>query len=218
VTSIRSDHFSDQTARRKQGSGAGVPAGAVWNPIGGIPENGKNGAVCLRARSTRITEVDVFCMVGLGRSMRPHRDLVVVGASAGGIPALRTLLGDLPPELRPAVDPLFRSAAESHGARVIALVLSGSLDDGSRGLAVVKSQGGIAIVHSEEDALAHMPASAASAVAVDHVIPASEMAAVIAGLVGNPHRVSRRRKDDLPRAGAHGRQRARAAKRAAGRE
>ena len=72
---------------------------------------------------------------------------------------------------------------------------------------------------SEEDALVpHMPASAANAVAVDHVIPASQMAAVIAGLVGKPHRVSRQRKDGLPRARAPARQRARAAKRAAGRE
>jgi len=97
---------------------------------------------------------------------------------------------------RPAVDPLFRSAAESHGERVIAIVLSGSLDDGTHGLAVVKSHGGVAIVQSEEDALVpHMPLSAASAVAVDHVIPASQMAPVIAGLVGKPRRVSRRGKE-----------------------
>jgi two-component system chemotaxis response regulator CheB len=77
---------------------------------------------------------------------------------------------------------------------VIAIVLSGSLDDGTHGLAVVKSRGGIAIVQSEEDALVpHMPVSAAHAVAVDYVLPASEMARVIAGLVGKSHRTAARR-------------------------
>jgi two-component system chemotaxis response regulator CheB len=95
---------------------------------------------------------------------------------------------------RPAVDPLFRSAAASHGERVIAIVLSGSLDDGTHGLAVVKQHGGIAIVQSEEDALVpHMPVSAAHAVAVDYVIPAAEMPRVIAGLVGKSRRTAARR-------------------------
>src|SRR5262249_46257887 len=94
---------------------------------------------------------------------------------------------------RPAIDPLFRSAAESHGPRVIAVVLSGSLDDGTHGLAVVKSHGGVAIVQSQEDALVpDMPVSAANAVEADYVIPASQMAGVIASLVGKPHRVTRR--------------------------
>jgi len=95
---------------------------------------------------------------------------------------------------RPAVDPLFRSAAASHGERVIAIVLSGSLDDGTHGLAVVKDRGGIALVQSEEDALVpHMPVSAARAVVVDYVVPAAEMPGVIAGLVGKSHRIADRR-------------------------
>src|SRR5262249_47688581 len=64
------------------------------------------------------------------------------------------------------------------------------MDEGTHGLAVVKSHGGVAIVQSEEDAIVpHMPASAANAVEADHVIPASQMAGVIASLVGKPQRV-----------------------------
>src|SRR5688500_17005718 len=147
----------------------------------------------------------------------PTRDLVVVGASAGGVEALRELARSLPrdfpaavcivvhipadapsmlpailsrsgplpathardgepikpgriyvappnshllvkPEAawviygpkenghRPAIDPLFRSAARAYGSRVIAVVLSGNLNDGSQGLAVVKEYSGLAIV------------------------------------------------------------------------
>lgn len=77
---------------------------------------------------------------------------------------------------RPAVDPLFRSAAREHGHRVIAIVLSGSLHDGSEGLQWVKERRGATIVQSTDDALyPDMPASAAARVEVDHVVPVSEM-------------------------------------------
>jgi two-component system chemotaxis response regulator CheB len=73
---------------------------------------------------------------------------------------------------RPAIDPLFRSAALSFGARAIGIVLTGNLDDGTAGLRAIKSCGGIAIVEDPVTAFApSMPASALESVAVDYVLP-----------------------------------------------
>jgi two-component system chemotaxis response regulator CheB len=84
---------------------------------------------------------------------------------------------------RPAIDPLFRTAALSYGLRVVGVVLSGTLDDGTTGLQVIKQRGGVAIVQDPEDALyAGMPRSALEKVAVDHVAPASRLGALLARL------------------------------------
>src|SRR5262249_21687654 len=66
---------------------------------------------------------------------------------------------------RPAVDPLFRSAAEFYASRVTAIVLSGVLDDGAAGLAAVSAAGGATLVQAAKDALyPTMPAAAVEAV------------------------------------------------------
>lgn len=72
-----------------------------------------------------------------------------------------------PPEdyARPSIDMLFESAAEAYGSRVIGIVLTGMRQDGARGLAAIKSHGGVTIVQSPEEALApEMPLAALAAV------------------------------------------------------
>jgi two-component system chemotaxis response regulator CheB len=85
---------------------------------------------------------------------------------------------------RPAVDPLFRSAARWYGPRVIGVVLTGSLDDGTAGLLAIKKQGGVAIVQDPEEAMAPgMPESALEVVSVDHVATLEQMPELLNKLV-----------------------------------
>lgn len=184
----------------------------------------------------------------------PSKDVIVVGASAGGVEALKALVAGLPPDFpaavlivlhmapsspsvlpsllqrctalpvafgqdgepvesgrvyvappdrhlvveagrvritraprenhsRPAIDPLFRSAALAYGPRVIGVILSGRLDDGTAGLWAVKDRGGTALVQDPNDALhADMPRNALQYTAVDHVVPVDELAALLVGL------------------------------------
>ncbi len=85
---------------------------------------------------------------------------------------------------RPSVDVLFRSAAKGHQGRVIGVVLSGTRDDGTAGLAVIKAHGGLAIVQDPDEALYDgMPTSALAHVHVDEVARSDEMAGVIVRMV-----------------------------------
>src|SRR5439155_12769250 len=81
---------------------------------------------------------------------------------------------------RPAVDPLFRSAAAAFGPRAIGVILSGSGSDGAAGLAEIKARGGITIVQEPADsAYNSMPLAAAAVTEVDWVLPATEIGALL---------------------------------------
>ena len=187
---------------------------------------------------------------------RSRFDLVVVGASAGGVSALQTLLAALPPRLampvlavlhlprdrpsrvadlldvrcplpvreahdkqplqegtvtfappdyhllvedrstlalsvdapvlfsRPAIDPLFESAAEVFGAGVLAILLTGASSDGSAGVAAVRQAGGQAWIQSPDDAYSPlMPASALAHAGADVVLPLASLCVCMKGLI-----------------------------------
>jgi two-component system, chemotaxis family, protein-glutamate methylesterase/glutaminase len=190
---------------------------------------------------------------------RERRDVIVMGASAGGVPALRELFAKLPSDMeaaiavvlhrspvvesalapvlawrstlpvveavdampfrratiyvaprdqhlciegktlrlsrgpkeqhtRPAIDPLFKSAAASHGPRVIGVLLSGTGDDGVSGLISITAEGGISLVQDPlEAAYPQMPRSALINDRVQAALPVAEIADVLAVLArGDP--------------------------------
>jgi two-component system chemotaxis response regulator CheB len=89
---------------------------------------------------------------------------------------------------RPAIDPLFRSAAVSHGARVIGVVLSGMLDDGTAGLLAIKRCGGVTVAQDPGDAAySGIPLSALSGLGVDFCVPVAEMGPLLTALVSERH-------------------------------
>ena len=183
------------------------------------------------------------------------RDIIVIGASAGGIDALRELTAELPSQLiaalfvvvhmpswwdsklpsvlsrngslpavsarhdeliepgriyvsapdhhllldhervqlwrgpkenlhRPSINALFRSAAVTYGQRVIGVILSGGLDDGSTGLWWVKDFGGLTVVQNPSEAInPEMPRNALQHVAVDYVLTAREIGRLLPDLI-----------------------------------
>jgi two-component system, chemotaxis family, protein-glutamate methylesterase/glutaminase len=187
-----------------------------------------------------------------------HHDIVVIGASAGGLEAIRQILGSMPRDLdaallivlhtasrtgsflpnvferacqlpvchprdgaviergqvyvappgfhmivedgvlrvvqgprenlqRPAVDPLFRSAAAAYGPRVIGVILTGMLDDGTAGLMVVRASGGEAIVQDPETALyPGMPKSALEHVPDARSVPLHQISSLLLEMIRRP--------------------------------
>ena len=94
--------------------------------------------------------------------------------------------------LRPAIDPLFRSAARAFGPRAIGVIVSGMLDDGTAGLREIRARGGWTLVQApDEAAFPSMPESAIANVDVDYVLPIGDLAGKIAELVSDGRQRSR---------------------------
>ncbi|WP_448205795.1 chemotaxis protein CheB [Azospirillum sp. sgz302134] len=91
---------------------------------------------------------------------------------------------------RPAADPLFRSAAHAFGPKVVGVVLSGGLSDGTAGLSEIKRLGGTTVVQDPEEArYPGMPRSALNNVTIDHCLPSAaigkRLARLVAAMVSN---------------------------------
>lgn len=105
--------------------------------------------------------------------------------------AVRVYKGPMQHRHRPSVDVLFRTAAEAFGSRVIGVVMTGMLDDGTAGLTAIKRHGGLSVVQDPEDAqFPDMPRSALRRMRVDYCVPLAQIPRLLTrltrdGVTGN---------------------------------
>lgn len=110
--------------------------------------------------------------------------------------AVRVVYGPRENRHRPGIDPLFRSAAHHFGPRVVGVVLSGALDDGTAGLFSIRQRAGLAIVQDPHEAVfPDMPRSALLTAGADHTVAAGEIASLLVR-----HAAEERAVPDLPEA------------------
>ncbi|PWT87372.1 MAG: chemotaxis protein CheB [Acidobacteria bacterium] len=99
---------------------------------------------------------------------------------------IRVLRGPKENMARPAIDVLFRSAAQVYGQKVIGVILSGTLDDGAAGLRAVQMMGGTTVVQDPVEALhSGMPLAALNAVNADHCLQSTDIGKLLMKLVNN---------------------------------
>ena len=97
---------------------------------------------------------------------------------------MRVVRGPRENRHRPAIDPLFRSAAAAFDSRVVGVLLSGLLDDGSNGLQVIHGRGGVSVVQDPDDAeFSMMPNSAVQYDSPDWILPVAEIGRLLTKLV-----------------------------------
>jgi two-component system chemotaxis response regulator CheB len=113
----------------------------------------------------------------------PNRHMLVTNEGR-----LVITLGPEENHARPAINPLFRSAALAFGPRLIGVVLTGYLDDGAAGLLAIKQGGGLAVVQDPKEAEApSMPLNALRAVRADYCLPLREIGPLLASLAASPN-------------------------------
>jgi two-component system chemotaxis response regulator CheB len=125
------------------------------------------------------------CHARDGEAIQPHHIYVAPPDKHIILEPGRMLVRRGPKEnrFRPSIDALFRSAAYVYGPRVIGVVLSGVLDDGTSGLWSIKRLGGTVIVQAPEDAMhPEMPENAMEHVEIDHVSRASDLGPLLSRL------------------------------------
>ncbi len=102
---------------------------------------------------------------------------------------IRVIKGAHENRWRPSVDVLFRSAAAAYGSRVIGIILSGMMDDGTSGMLAIKRSGGICIVQEPLEAqFPDMPVNVLNKVNVDYQVPVSDMAYIIDDIISKPNK------------------------------
>ena len=135
---------------------------------------------------SRTTRLKVIQEIKNGEAIRPGQVYVAPSDFHLLLKSRRVQLGHGPPEnrQRPAIDTLFRSAAQMYGSRVIGIILSGILYDGTAGLLAIKECGGIVMVQDPEDA-SHpdMPRNSMKNLKVDYCLPVAQMPAQLMNLV-----------------------------------
>ena len=121
--------------------------------------------------------------VRAGRILLAPPDRHMLVANLAGQATVELTRGPKENHTRPAIDPLFRSAAAAFGPKVVGVILSGYLDDGTAGLQAIKACGGKALVQEPQDAVApSMPQSALDYAEVDWRLPCAEIGPALLAL------------------------------------